>query len=229
MNSKNLKNCAILSMDQLDDFENYDHLLDEPLAGLGWKTHLVSWRNESIDWNQFDVVVIRSTWDYQDDPELFIQQLKRIDQSSARLENPLQLVLWNINKQYLKELESKGARIVPTLWGENLNRVELLSFFQQLQADEIVIKPVISANADNTFRLKIRQAENLTEKLVTIFSTKDYMVQPFMHSIITEGEFSLFFFGSEYSHAILKKPKQNDFRVQEEHGGTLLKIEPEKG
>ncbi|MCK5665993.1 MAG: hypothetical protein KAI17_21035, partial [Thiotrichaceae bacterium] len=228
MKSKYLKNCAILSMDQLDDFESYDHLLDEPLAKLGWKTHLVSWRNESIDWNQFDVVVIRSTWDYQDDPELFIQQLKRIDQSSARLENPLELVLWNINKKYLSELETKGARIVPTLWGEQLNRAELLLYFQQLQTDEIVIKPVISANADNTFRLRINKAQKLSEQLVAIFSAKDFMVQPFMHSIITEGEFSLFFFGGEYSHTILKKPKQHDFRVQEEHGGTLLKVEPEK-
>ena len=121
MNSENLKHCAILSMDQLDDFESYDDLLDEPLANIGWKTRTVSWRDNSIDWNQFDVVVIRSTWDYQDDPDLFIQQLKRIDQSSARLENPLELVLWNINKTYLKELEQKGSCIVPTLWGKSLN------------------------------------------------------------------------------------------------------------
>ncbi|MBT3205705.1 MAG: hypothetical protein HOM14_20225 [Gammaproteobacteria bacterium] len=228
MNSENFKQCAILSMDKLDDFESYDVLLDEPLANLGWKTHTVSWRDNSIDWNQFDVVVIRSTWDYQDDPELFIQQLKCIDQSSARLENPLELVLWNINKTYLKDLEQKGSYIVPTLWGKSLQQTELLAYFKQLQVDEIVIKPVISANADNTFRLTMNQAESLSDKLLSIFSTKEFMVQPFMQSIITEGEFSLFFFGGKYSHAILKKPKQHDFRVQEEHGGTLLKIEPEK-
>ncbi len=215
-------------MDQLDNFESYDDLLDKPLANLGWKTHTVSWRDNSIDWNQFDVVIIRSTWDYQDDPDLFIKQLKRIDKSSARLENPLELVLWNINKTYLKDLEQKGSCIVPTLWGKSLKQKDLLSYFHQLQVDEIVIKPVISANADNTFRLTINQAKSLTDKLLSIFSTKEFMVQPFMQSIITEGEFSLFFFGGKYSHAILKKPKQNDFRVQEEHGGSLLKIEPEK-
>ncbi len=222
-----LKHIAILSMDSLENFESYDDLLDEPLAARGWITQIVSWRDESIDWNQFDVVLIRSPWYYQQDPELFLQVLQRIEDSSARLENSLQLVLWNIRKTYLKALQDLGLCIVPTAWGQKLTKTELMAYFEQLQVDEIVIKPIISANADNTFRLTIDKARETGEELVSIFSSKEFMVQPFMRSIINEGEFSLFFFGGGYSHAILKKPAKNDFRVQEEHGGSLLKIEPE--
>ena len=229
MNLKNceIKTCAILSMDSLTNYVNYDALLDKPLAARGWVTSVVSWRDESIDWNQYDVVLIRSSWDYQDDPELFIQVLTRIDESSARLENPLQLVLWNLKKTYLKTLEDNAIPIVPTLWPKQCIKEDLPAYFKQLQVDEIIIKPVVSANADNTFRLNIKQAKTLADELISVFAEREFMVQPFMLSIIDEGEFSLFFFGGEYSHAILKKPAKNDFRVQEEHGGTLLKIEPE--
>ena len=215
-------------MESLSDFESYDVLLDKPLAARGWVTEVVSWRDKNIDWNQYDVVLIRSPWDYQDDPELFIQVLKQIDSSSARLENPLKLVLWNINKTYLQVLQNNGIAIVPTLWGKHLTEAKLIAYFEQLKANEIIIKPVISANADNTYRLNIERAKELTGELILIFSEQEYMVQPFMNSVIDEGEFSLFFFGGEYSHAILKKPAKGDFRVQEEHGGTLLSIEPEE-
>ncbi len=227
MNSLFPKSCAILSMDSLQDFECYDVLLDEPLAKLGWKTETVDWRDESIDWNRFDAVLIRSTWDYQQDADLFMRVLQRVEDSSAQLENCLQLVKWNIKKTYLQALQDQGFSIVPTIWGQTLKETELTDFFQQLQIDEIIIKPVISANADNTYRLTQQQAHNMANDLVLIFADREFMVQPFMSSIIHEGEFSLFFFGGKYSHAILKKPAPNDFRVQEEHGGTLLKIEPE--
>lgn len=228
MKNSNDKLCAILSMDNLSGFESYDTLLDEPLARRGWKTQTVSWRDETIDWNQYNAVLIRSTWDYQDDPELFMRVLKRIEESSAQLENSLQLVEWNINKTYLQALQDKGFSIVNTRWGRGLDKADITAYFQQLQVDEIIIKPAISANADNTFRLTKKQALNMADELVDIFSEREFMVQPFMQSIILEGEYSLFFFGGKYSHAILKKPAHNDFRVQEEHGGTLLKVEPEE-
>ncbi len=228
MTVKNNKLCAILSMDFLDGFESYDSLLEKPLAQRGWDTKIVPWRDQSTNWDQFDAVLIRSPWDYQDDHELFIEVLKRIEKSSAQLENPLQLVLWNINKTYLKDLQNAALPIVPTIWGQQLKNLTMAAYFDQLQTEEIVIKPVISANADDTFRLTIDKAGELDNELVSIFSKKDFMVQPFMSSIIEEGEYSLFFFAGEYSHAILKSPKNNDFRVQEEHGGTLLAITPEK-
>ncbi len=220
--------CAFLTMDNLDEFEVYDELLLEPLAELGWSVDMVSWRAKEVDWNRYKAVIIRSPWDYQQDAKRFMQVLRDIDASSAQLENPLSLVKWNIDKTYLQELEDQGILIVPTLWGEQLEPDELGHAFKTLQTDELIIKPTISANADDTFRVKKEMDSNLHEKINTTFSHRPYMIQPFMQHIVDEGEFSLFYFGGSYSHTILKIPGTGDFRVQEEHGGILRSVDPEE-
>lgn len=212
-------------MDSLDGYECYDHLLLEPLADRGWSAEEVSWRNGQVDWNRFDVVLIRSPWDYQQDPQKFFQVLQEIDRSSAILENNLELVEWNIDKTYLRDLQQKGIEIVPSLWKDRFNRGDWKSFFTGLSADEIIIKPTISAGAEDTFRLTKSDSEEYAGRLSDIFSRRPFIVQPFMPSVVSEGEFSLFYFGDTYSHTILKTPKKNDFRVQEEYGGQLQKIE----
>lgn len=223
-----MKQCAILTMDNLSDFECYDVLLDEPLAQLGWLTKLVSWRDNHVDWQQFDAVIIRSPWDYQEDASAFISVLEDIDNSSALLQNSLNTVRWNIDKIYLKSLAEHHVNIVPTLWQSKFSPQHLQSFFSHFNCQQLVVKPRISANADNTFWLKQATAENSITALESVFSDSEFMVQPFIESVIEEGEFSLFYFNGDYSHAILKTPKADDFRVQEEHGGRLKTITPEK-
>lgn len=221
--------CAFLTMDNLEEFEAYDDLLIEPMANLGWSVEMVSWRKQNADWNAFEAVIIRSPWDYQQEVGQFLNVLETIDRSSARLENPLQLVRWNINKTYLKELETEGIPVVPTLWGATLQANHLQQAFERLHTREIVVKPTISAGAEDTFWLSEKAVPSNIESVIQRFSEKSFMIQPFMEHILTEGEYSLFYFGGEYSHTILKTPKKRDFRVQEEHGGTLTTVEPEPG
>jgi glutathione synthase/RimK-type ligase-like ATP-grasp enzyme len=223
-----MKNCAILTMDSLSDFECYDNFLDKPLADLGWQTHLVPWRNKKVNWQQFDAVVIRSPWDYQDDANAFISVLKEINHTNTILLNSLVTVCWNIDKIYLKSLAEHQVNIVPTSWEKNVSRQDLVRFFNDFNCQQLVIKPRISANADNTFLLAKDTCEQFYSTLESFFGQAEFMVQPFMNSVVDEGEFSLFYFDGSYSHAILKTPKENDFRVQEEHGGKLQTITPEK-
>lgn len=222
-----MNKCAFLSMDSLANFECYDHLVIKPLADLGWHAEEVSWKHPDCDWNQYDLVVIRSPWDYQDHFDAFIKVLENIENSSAILANPIDIVHWNIHKKYLAELESKGITIVPTLWRDSLNANEFDDFFTQLSSEEIIIKPCISANADDTYRLNRENILTLSNHLVETFKNKECMIQPFIQSVVDEGEFSLFYFNNTYSHAILKTPSKGDFRVQEEHGGQLQKIDPD--
>lgn len=219
--------CAFLTMDNLDEFEVYDELLIEPLSKRGWSVDMISWRDRQADWNMYEAVIIRSPWDYQQDAKRFMNVLEEIDESTARLENALNLVKWNIDKQYLRELENQGILIVPTLWGNQLGRDHLIEAFKKPDVKELVIKPTISANADDTFRVKQPIDSSTEEEILHTFRNRPFMIQPFMESIVTEGEFSLFYFGGQYSHAILKTPRKGDFRVQEEHGGILSSIEPE--
>lgn len=229
----NNKKCAILSMDCLDDFEAYDHLIEPYMAEHGWHVDTISWRAQGVDWASYQAVVIRTPWDYQDDAPAFLRVLEQIESSGAHLENSLDVVRWNIDKIYLKELEQLGVKLVPTLWHDRLSERQLTSrdvadYFDHFSSDQIVIKPRISANADNTFWLKQGDVSDQLGKANLAFSTRDFMVQPFMPAITQEGEFSLFYFNGQYSHAILKTPKAQDFRVQEEHGGQLQSVEPEQ-
>jgi len=227
MTDTNVQHCAILTMDNLDDFEVNDNLIEQPLLNLGWQMHMVSWRDKSVNWNDYAAVIIRSPWDYQNDAAAFLEVLHNIEQSTAHLENNLATVEWNIDKKYLRELESNNVVIVETLWRENLTTQQVNTYFTELNVEQLVIKPRISANADNTFWLTKENYSTFFPQLEKAFSTSEFLVQPFMESVIKEGEFSLFYFNGQYSHAILKTPKDSDFRVQEEHGGRLTAIVPE--
>lgn len=216
-----MKKCAFLSMDSLAGHGCSDHLLFEPMQMAGWHVNEVSWRAENVTWSEFEIVVIRSAWDYYAQPEAFLAVLETID-AQTQLENKLSQVKWNIDKTYLRDLESRGTEIVPTLWNRNLKPGDLSELFENLKTDNIVLKPVISANADDTFQLDRRQGLPQELELCERFRDRRYMAQPFVESIVMEGEYSLFYFGGVYSHSILKRPKQNDFRVQEDHGGVTV-------
>jgi glutathione synthase/RimK-type ligase-like ATP-grasp enzyme len=214
------KRVAFLSTDNLEKFFTYDKLLIEPMKNIGWIAEEISWRNENVNWSDYDSVIVRSTWDYQNDAEKFITILEKINNVS-HLENDLDLMKWNMNKNYLFDLEQKGVKIVDTIWERKFNRNLAHKYFEKLDTDEIIIKPNISANADNTFRLTREKLDKNLGQLEKIFTAREFMVQPFLNSIIEEGEYSLFFFDGKFSHSVLKKPKENDFRVQEEHGGDI--------
>ncbi len=221
-----MKRCAFLTMDNLDGFVSDDELAIEPLSALGWHTELISWRQTAVPWSSFDAVVIRTTWDYQNDVQTFLAVLAEIDRTT-RLENSLSVVRWNMHKRYLRDLEQQGIGIVPTLWGQALSRERLRALFAELQVEEVVIKPAIGANADDTFRLARSASGEVFAEVEGVFKNRAFMAQPFVPGIVEEGEFSLFFFNGEFSHAIIKSPKVEDFRVQEEHGGLIQAVDAE--
>lgn len=220
------KKVVLLSMDNTKGFFTYDKLLIEPMKSAGWDAEEISWRNENINWNEFNAIIVRSTWDYQKDYKKFLEVLDKINNSSAHLENDFELMKWNMNKKYLFDLEQNGIRIVDTLWKNTFNFNEIKNSFYLFKTKEIIVKPNISANADNTFRLTKDELLNKMAELEKIFKNREFMVQPFMENIVDEGEYSLFFFNGDFSHCVLKKPKENDFRVQEEHGGKFKQVVP---
>lgn len=221
-----MKKCAFLTTDNLDGHVCDDELVFGPLKKTGWDVTAVSWHRRDIVWNDFEAVIIRSTWDYQGQVQAYLAVLEEIDRSGTRLLNDLQLVKWNINKSYLKDLEQKKIQIVPTRWGNNLKKKEILKCFDVLETKALVIKPTISAGAYHTYKLSSNDLETIS-CIETVSRDREFMIQPFMDGIIREGEFSLLYFGGEYSHTVLKKPKSEDFRVQEEYGGLYRLVVPE--
>lgn len=222
-----MRHCAFLTLAEQGDFVIDDDLAHAPLARRGWQVETVPWNRPGVDWQRYDLVAIRSTWDYQHHAHSFLATLAIIEASGARLENPIEIVRWNMQKNYLRDLRSRGVPIVPTLWRERLWPGDLVPLFDATECEEAVIKPVMSGNAQGAWRLDRENAKAQATEIEAYYADRPLMMQPFERAIVTEGEYSLLYFNGEYSHAILKVPKAGDFRVQEEHGSEIRPITPE--
>lgn len=214
---------AFLTLEEVGDFVIDDAHAIAELQRRGWHAVEVPW-SVPTDWDQYDLVVIRSTWDYHVRTAEFLEVLATIEASGATLVNGHDVVAWNIDKQYLRDLERRGVPVVPSVWGNGGGAAVFAGLFTTLQDSEIVIKPTISGGARDTFRLHAPLSDVLLQQLVDTFDDRDWFAQAFLRSVVTEGEYSLFYFDGEFSHAIRKVPKAGDFRVQEEHGGAILAI-----
>jgi glutathione synthase/RimK-type ligase-like ATP-grasp enzyme len=155
-------------------------------------------------------------WGYHLHPERWLALLGRWP-AGVPLFNPAALMRWNTRKTYLADLEAAGVPIVPTLFGDAAPPA-IASAFDRLGADELVVKPQVSAGSHETYRLKRGDA---------LPGVADAMIQPFLPSIQSEGEYSLFYIGGEYSHAIRKVATKGDFRIQPQFGGANSRWQPD--
>ena len=171
----------------------------------------VCWDDANVDWSAFDAVIIGTTWDYWDRHDLFLETLDSIEKST-KLFNSSAMVRWNSNKQYLKELAESGTNLIPTQWIDEPSASNIEAAFELLDSDDIVVKRQVGAGADGQHRLT--RGEAIPEL------TSPMMVQPFFPSIQTEGELSMIYIDGEYSHALIKRAVNGDYRIQSMYGGT---------
>ena len=220
---------AFLSMDSLEGFVAYDVLVAECLKTRGFTVDDVSWHRPNVCWDDYDMVVVRSPWDYQQSANEFLRVLESIEASKADLWNSIDVIRWNIQKTYLLKLHEQNLQIVPTQFVVSPTVAQLRQMFNVLQSEQIVIKPVIGANADDAYWLRTDASTEELQHIQSLYKGRTALIQPFVANVIHWGELSLMFFDGQYSHSILKTPKAGDFRVQEEHGGRIRTHEPERG
>jgi len=165
------------------------------------------------DLSGYDLVLPLFAWGYQRDVASWYALLDRLEDARLPVANPVPVLRWNSDKAYLGELGAKGVAVVPTVEVDALDDASLTEAMSELATDEIVIKPAISGGADGTHRI----APGAPIPADALGARR--LVQPLMPGILTEGEYSLFFFAGKFSHAIVKRPASGDFRVQEQFGG----------
>lgn len=215
-----MKNICFLSCQSLEGHVTDDTLAVAELEKHGtYKVTTIPWDDEA-DWAAFDLVITRTTWDYHKRPAEFVAKLKYIS-TQTTLMNSVGVVEWNFHKGYLKELESKGVKIVPTQMFKYPGKIEIPASWNY---QRLIVKPAISANAYKT--IIVERGDLNSEAVLSQLHDGDWMLQPFMEEI-KQGEVSLHFFNKEFSHGILKVPKGGDFRVQEEHGGHISSFAPD--
>jgi glutathione synthase/RimK-type ligase-like ATP-grasp enzyme len=203
-----------------------DRLLLKPLAECGFTAEPAVWEDRTFDWSSCAAVVIRSCWDYHLKPEKFLRWIAGLEAAGVPVFNSAPLLRWNANKTYLKDLHDRGISIVPTLWTERGAPADLRKQLEHLGWHKAVIKPRISATAYRTQLVSAEQAASAQPLFDELRNGAGVMVQKFMDSIVREGEWSLLFFGGEFSHAVLKAPAAGDFRVQNDFGGTSRLSDP---
>ena len=169
-----------------------------------------------------DLVMPLVTWGYHFVPARWHALLDRLERDGVPIANPVPLLRWNSDKRYLAELGGRGIAVIPTRLVEALDETALAEARADF-GDTLVIKPPVSAAADGTHKLGI--ADPIPEAA----KGRTMMVQPFLPSVASEGEYSLMLFGGRFSHAIVKRPKSGDYRVQPHLGGTEQPCPPPDG
>ena len=215
------------------DTGNYTGVSDEENSKLydlltekGLNVSFRIWDNPAVDWGQFDLIVLKSPWDYFDKIDAFYAWLSHLEQLQVRVLNPVETVRWNADKRYLLDLQRQGITVVPTVWLEKGSTFDAAKAFVQLGAEKMIVKPAISGGAKNTFAFTESEATEKTAFLNELLQRESFLAQPFVEEVKTKGEWSFLFFNGSYSHAVLKTAKSGDFRVQHFFGGTVHTPEP---
>lgn len=206
---------------------NEDEDLFNFLVDKGHNIATVIWNDESVEWNNFDVVILKSPWDYHEKIHEFYEWLNILDSLKIKVLNPTNIIRWNSHKKYLKTLENDGFKVVPTAILDKEDDLKT-NYFTLFNSEKLVLKPCVSAGAKNTIVIKVDDFTfDLSNRVKELIKNEDYLIQPFIKEI-SEGEWSFIFFNKEFSHCVLKTPKQGDFRVHHYLGGSIDYPIPEK-
>jgi glutathione synthase/RimK-type ligase-like ATP-grasp enzyme len=204
-----------------------DALLSNLLEELGISYELLAWSDPDVDWSRFTHVLIKSTWDYFDYYPEFLAWLDKLEALGTSVLNPVGTLRWNSSKNYLLELKAKGY---PCVAGQILPKgtaATLEALHDALEFETLVIKPLVSGGAKNTLKITRGSGKELEDKIASLLQEEDFLVQPYIPEIVAVGEYSLIFFNGVFSHAVLKSPAVDDFRVQHYYGGTIQDITPD--
>lgn len=202
----------LLTESALPELTDDDLPLLQAFRDAGWDARPAVWSDPIPD---AEVAIIRSTWDYVARSEEFLAVL---GSAAARMQlwNPVETVRWNADKRYLLELARAGVPMPATTVVRRGSSLDFREVLSELGAAEVVVKPLVGAGGNRTWLG--RQGDDVA--WAASVSTSDVLVQRYVPEVATAGEWSLVFLAGEYSHAVIKHPGSNEFRVQEQYGGT---------
>jgi glutathione synthase/RimK-type ligase-like ATP-grasp enzyme len=214
-------NIAFVTCRKLGGLTTDDAIAADYLDRLGFSVSVIAWDAPAIEWETFDAVIVRSTWDYHRRHREFVAWLAEMERRKVCLWNSAQAIRNNIDKVYLRKMSEQGVAVTPTVWVGRGETVDLRTVLCESQWDQAVIKPAISATAWSTWVTSVARAAEDQSKLDSILEQTGALIQPFVTEVQTRGEWSFVFFGKQYSHAVLKRAQVGDFRVQKDFGGYL--------
>jgi glutathione synthase/RimK-type ligase-like ATP-grasp enzyme len=205
---------------------NEDDLLINFLTEKELKIKKEIWNDPLVNWDSYDIVIIKSPWDYFNLIEDFYVWLTKLKSKNIKVLNPIEILTWNADKHYLHDIANAGLKVTDSIFLNKHQDIELNQYFDKLNTAKFIVKPAVSGGSKNTFKVTSANAKEINQKLNILIQDEDFIVQPFLTEIEDNGEWSFIFFGGKFSHALLKKAKTGDFRVQSIFGGTVHPMDP---
>ncbi|GAA2524233.1 ATP-grasp domain-containing protein [Rarobacter incanus] len=199
------KRIALVTCAALPELDADDQPLAKALADAGYDVSVVSWDADGVDWSGFDLAVIRSTWDYSNRPEEFLAWASSV----KNVVNAAGVVKWNTDKHYLKDLAGLGVKTIDTVWLDPHKHLSSQAIHTRLPAfGDYVIKPTISAGAQDTIRYRESSAEARGKAILHVRELlragRHVMVQRYLSRVDSAGESCLVYIDGVFSHAVRK-------------------------
>ncbi len=217
-----MRKIALATSSDYSDLPKDERLVLNMLLDWGVDVEPLVWDSQDSTWKQFDAVFIRSCWDYHLKLDAFFEWIERLEKEEIQVFNSPETLRWNSRKTYLRDISEKGIQVVPTLWVSRGQVPRLADILQEQGWTRAVVKPVVSANAFETWLTSPQTGQADQERLEKMVDEHgDVMIQKFISEITANGEWSFIFFENRYSHSVWKQPSSGDFRVQEDLGATV--------
>ena len=202
-----------------------DQVLIQAMRNAGMEPVSVIW-DQPQDWAAFDVVVLRSIWDYHLKYPRFLAWLDELDAAGVPVHNSTSLVRWNADKKYMLELEQKGVRITPSRLASADDDVTLAAIAAETQWRSLVIKPTVASTGYETWLCETPVSAESEQQFTKQKRAMNVLVQEYAAGV-QQGEVSMVFLDGAYSHSVLKRAAGSEFRVHIEHGGTVESVFPD--
>ncbi len=195
--------------------------LEPALTARGLTMEVIDWEADMSAFEDIELAILGSAWNYQDKHTAYLEKLDELEARGVQLCNCAEVVRWNSVKTYLRELEASGANTIPTIWLNAVTNDDVMAAMDEFACDKLVIKRQVGAGAEGQ-----------------LMFTRDNpppagwhyghaaMLQPFLPTIQTEGEYSFLFVDGEFSHALCKRAADGEYRIQSLYGGTEVDFTP---
>ena len=203
------------------EFEEEVATLAPAFAARGMALEARLWDDAAHYARDYDALLPLMVWDYFEGNEARFLTAMEVASDKARVFNDPATLRWNADKRYLQGLAAKGAPVIPTASVDAVSEDAAHRAAETFDTDRLVIKPQVGGGA-------WRQALWSTDKPwpeASALPPAAALIQPFLPSIQTEGEYSLLFFGGRFSHALVKRAQPGDYRIQSSYGGMEEKVE----
>lgn len=233
-----MKTVFLVTCPEVGNQDNESILLLRELAKRGIKTSIQNWDDQSVYWRKADLVINRTTSSYLFNPRKYLEWAKKVEKTTT-LWNSSRVLEWNHHKRYVIKLQKAGIRVPETILIPQNTEKSIHKHLENIQWEPFILKPCIGAGScglkqftkqspDLESHFHTLNRDGFSQKFVfgtLTYPASDTLVQPYLSEIEEYGEASLIYFGGEYSHGVLKKPKQGDFRAHPIWGADVMRYD----